>query len=371
MPNAVREGINELGRFADIDVFKIGQLHSGARLVADHLRSMITARPFTDFLYESKEFRRELAAALARLPIDVVHVDSLDLAAYLRHLSNLPTVCVHHNIESLLLRRRAAAEASWMRRRYIDYQGSLVERTERRWCPRVALNIAVSEHDAEALRLIAPGSRTEVVPNGVDVDAFRPEGDGNDGAVFVGGSTWFPNRDALNFFCESILPGIRRALPDSRVRWVGAAREEDIRRYKSEYNVELSGYVPDIRPHVHAAGCFIVPLRVGGGSRLKILDAWAMGKAVVSTSVGCEGLAAKDGENILIRDTAEGFGDAVKHVLSNSDVRRRLGASGRRTAEAFYGWEAIGRRMIPLYEGVLAESRRHRILGSGNKRGTT
>ena len=115
----------------------------------------------------------------------------------------------------------------------------------------------------------------------------------------------------------------------------------------------MTGYVEDIRPHVQRAACYVVPLRVGGGTRLKILDAWAMGKAVVSTSVGCEGLDARDGENILIRDDARSFAEAVGRVLRDGELRRRLAAGARETAERVYDWDVIGARMVREYTALL------------------
>ena len=175
--------------------------------------------------------------------------------------------------------------------------------------------------------------------------------------VFVGEIGWFPNHDALRFFCEEILPRVRAAGQRAPVRWVGRAPDEARREYRARYGVELTGYVPDIRPLVHDAACYVVPLRVGGGTRLKILVAWAMGKAVVSTSIGCEGLAAEDGRNILIRDDPDSFAQATCAVLQDGDLRQRLGAEGRRTVERHYDWERIGESLLGSYTSLL-ESRR-------------
>jgi glycosyltransferase involved in cell wall biosynthesis len=175
--------------------------------------------------------------------------------------------------------------------------------------------------------------------------------------VFVGGLEWFPNHDALRHFCEDILPRVRAAGHDVPVRWVGRAPEPTRRAYRTQHNVELTGYVEDIRPLVRNAACYVVPLRVGGGTRLKILDAWAMGKAVVSTSIGCEGLAAEDGRNILIRDDPDGFAQAVCAVLQDEALQRRLGAEGRRTVERLYEWERIGESLLTSYTSLLAPNR--------------
>jgi glycosyltransferase involved in cell wall biosynthesis len=262
-------------------------------------------------------------------------------------------VCTHHNVESLLLRRRAELEGSPLRRAYMRRQARLVELEERRWCGRCALNVAVSETDAAALQAIVPSAPFAVVPNGVDTLTFRPDAGREEGIVFVGETTWYPNRDALEYFCHAILPCLRAQGVTARVRCVGRATPAARRRYLARFGVELTGYLPDIRSEVQSAACFIVPLRIGGGTRLKILDAWAMGKAVVSTSIGCEGLDARDGENILIRDTPQAFAAAVCAVVGDVALRRRLGAGGRRTVERQHDWNRIGESMLGHYDAIL------------------
>jgi glycosyltransferase involved in cell wall biosynthesis len=353
----VAAGVNGLSAFADARAFPIPQEHRRARLLWDHLRSVVSATVYTRFAYASREYRTEIDRLMAETRFDIVHMDSLDLSEYLPALRDLPVVCTHHNVESDLLRRRAQSETSLVLRRYLELQARLMEAEEARWCGSMALNIAVSEADAKRLQEIAPDARFAVVPNGVDTEKFLPgEGEGN-GVVFVGGYSWYPNRDAMEYFSEAILPVIRQGNPGLTVTWVGRAPEAVGREYERKHRISLTGYVDDIRPHVQDPACYIVPLRVGGGSRLKILDAWAMGKAVVSTSVGCEGLDARDGENILIRDTPEGFAQAVRSVIEDGELRRHIGRDARRTAETEYEWEVLGTRMLEEYARV-GEKRR-------------
>jgi glycosyltransferase involved in cell wall biosynthesis len=226
-----------------------------------------------------------------------------------------------------------------------------MEREERTWCPRVALNVAVSDADRREFQRLAPAARITVVPNGVDVEKFVPRAAQGGGIVFVGGMTWFPNKDALRYFACEILPLLRAAGNQDEVTWVGRALPGAHDTYSAQ-GITLTGYVDDIRPYVQNAACYVVPLRVGGGTRLKILDAWAMGKAVVSTSVGCEGLDARDGWNILIRDDPREFALAVQQVLSDTELRARLGAGARQTAERIYSWRVIGKAMHAEYEAV-------------------
>ena len=354
MEQDLAQRLAALAEVADVAAFPIPQEHSVWRLVWDHLRSISRNEVYTTFALDSRAFRECLVHVLRTRCFDVIHMDSLTLSGYLPLFGDLPVVCVHHNVESVLLRRRALAEGSPWRRAYLLHQAHLMEREERRWGGRCRLNVMVSDADRLELQRIVPEANSAVVPNGVDIDAFRPDAGREEGMVFVGGHNWFPNRDALQYFCDAILPRVRAACGPTPVRWVGGGAPDEVRHeYADRHGVELTGYVPDVRPFVRDAACYVVPLRVGGGTRLKILDAWAMGKAVVSTSVGCEGLAAEDGRNILIRDDPEGFAHAVRAVLHDGSLRQRLGMEGRRTVERQYSWERIGDAMLALYGSLL------------------
>ena len=341
-----------LSQFADVEVFTIPQKHNRFRYLWDHVRSVACRRVYTRYLYESRTFRQRLRDLLRTTTFDLVHADSLDLANYLSTCSGLPIVCVHHDVESRLLRRRAGTERQWWRGAYMRFQARLMEAMERHWCARVALNVAVSDRDRVVLRQLAPTARVAVVPNGVDIEAFRPDGTTARGIAHIGGTNTFPNRDALEFFCDQIQPHLRGSSSVTPVRWIGRASPEQQRSYRARFGIELSGYVDDVRPLMSEAACHIVPLRVGGGTRLKILNSWAMAKPVVSTSIGCEGLDAIDGENILIRDDPREFAHAVLAVLEDHSLRRRLGKAGRATVERLYSWDSVGRELIETYRSV-------------------
>ena len=349
---AVEGGVAGLRPFGEIEAFPIPQEYAVTRLVWDHLRSVVRRRAYTVYTYESRPFQARLGALL-RQRFDLVHMDSLDLAGYLDRLEGTPVICTHQNIESSLLHRRAAGERSVLRRTYLSWQAGQLANLEREWCERVALNVTVSDKDAHDLRRLAPRAHIAVVPNGVDVEAFRPEAGADNGLVFVGGANWFPNRDALVYFSEEILPLIQKSRGNLGVRWVGRGTERDREHFRDRYGIEVVGYVADVRPYIRDAACYVVPLRVGGGTRLKVLDAWAMGKAVVSTSIGCEGLAAVNGLNILIRDDPAGFADAVRAVLSDPALRGALGREARATVERAYSWEVIGGEMMCMYRSIL------------------
>jgi glycosyltransferase involved in cell wall biosynthesis len=351
----VDAGVQGLSQFARVEAFPIPQEQSRIRLLADHARSCIARKPYTRFVYESGEFRSRLKHWLANETFSIVHLDSLDLLGYLPEASGLPVVCVHHNVESQLLERRAMRDSNWFRRWYMMAQARLLRRAEQQHCSRVELNTTVSGSDMDLLLEIAPDARTMVVPNGVDTEYFQPESSAGVGLVYAGGINWFPNLDALNYFAETIYPLLARRGFRSSVKWLGRSSDAVEKRFANS-PIEIVGRVPDVRPYVRDAACYVVPLRVGGGTRLKILDAWAMGKAVVSTSIGCEGLDAVDGENILIRDDPDEFASAVMRVLSDDGLRTRLQRGGRETAERVYSWEVIGEPMREVYMNLVGST---------------
>jgi glycosyltransferase involved in cell wall biosynthesis len=341
-----------LSPFADVQTFPVPQHHSRIRHAWDHARSAALRRVYTAYKYESEAFSRRLEEVLATRSVNLIHLDSLDLAGYLPACRGIPVVCTHHDVESALLRRRAAIERSDWRRAYVRHQARLMEEAERCWCERVALNVAVSDQDRAALARIAPAAPITIVPNGVDLDEFQPAGPSGIGVAFVGGLHWSPNLDALEFYCRDILPHLRAAHAHVPTRWIGGASTAESRYYRDRFGAELTGYVDDVRPFMRDAACHIVPLRAGGGTRLKILNSWAMAKPVVTTSVGCEGLAAVDGDNVLIRDEPKAFAEAVIAVLRDRELGRRLGERGRATVERFYDWDLIGRNLVEAYREV-------------------
>ncbi|PYO44469.1 MAG: hypothetical protein DMD29_00335 [Gemmatimonadetes bacterium] len=332
---------------------------SALRKLWDHACSFISGRAYTYYEFQSRPFADHLRAALRARPPDLVHLDSLDLHRWLPELPAVPIACTHHSIESELLRLRASWLTPAVRRRYVLLQADRLERVERELCPRLALNVMMSEVDARRLRDLAPGAATVVVPNGADTEYFQPNGAESVAGrvVFVGPTYSYPNRDAVEFLLQEVWPRVRAADRSASLRLIGHNAPEDRARYDAETGVTSLGYLPDIRPALAEARCCVVPIRIGGGTRLKILDAWAMGKAVVSTSIGCEGLDAVDGENILIRDTPDAIADALLQVLRDARLRAHLGRNARRLATETYSWSVVGQRIRSAYDALLGRPR--------------
>lgn len=337
------EMVNNLG------VFPIPQESRKLRFFWDHIRSLTFHRVYTSFAYQSNEFERLLHQQLKVRDFDLAHVESLDLARYLPAIQGIPVVCDHHNVESRLLRQRAGAAGGGVLGRYLKHQAHLMEIEERFWGDRVDLNLLCSEEDRQQFLEICPGAPTLVVPNGVDTGHFRRTAVPREGLLFLGGHDWFPNREGMEFFATRILPTLRRGHPGLRVTWLGSAPAEVRRSYRERYRIHLPGHVADVRPFLSEAECMVVPLLTGGGTRLKILEAWSMALPVVSTSVGCEGLIALDGKNILVRDGAASFAEGVSQILEDPRFAETLGTSARATALRHYDWMAVGENLLAGY----------------------
>lgn len=351
--SAARDALAAIASFV-AEPIPVPNEQSTARRLWDHLRSLMTGRAYTYYEYDSDTFGLRLRTLLDAQRYDLVHLDSLDLHRWIPDLPNVPIACTHHNLESALLRRYAHGLSPAIVRKYVLLQARRLEALERDICPRLALNVMVSGLDATGLRAVAPGAVTTVVPNGTDIEYFQPrEGTVAGRIAFVGPTYSFPNRDAVEFFLDEIWTSVRRRTPQASLHLIGRNAPEDRARYGAVPGVTPLGHVADIREPLGQASCCVVPIRIGGGTRLKILDAWAMGKAIVSTPVGCEGLEAIDGENILVRDTPDSFAAAVSEVLRNDALRAHLEQNARRTAVDVYAWDRVGQRLHDAYDRLL------------------
>jgi glycosyltransferase involved in cell wall biosynthesis len=203
--------------------------------------------------------------------------------------------------------------------------------------------VAVSGADRDRLAACAPSARVEDVPTGVDTSYFVPNGrtEAPASLVFTGSMDWYPNEDAILHFAQDILPLIRREVPEASLTVVGRKPSARLRTATAGTAVQVTGGVDDVRPYVHQAAVYVVPLRVGGGTRLKICEALAMGKAVVSTTIGAEGLPLRSGEHFIRSDDPSDFARAVVALVRNPGQRQALGAAGRRLMEERHAWAQV------------------------------
>jgi polysaccharide biosynthesis protein PslH len=285
---------------------------------------------------------RDRARALIDRGVDVCVADFLVSCANVPR-SRVPLVLFEHNVEHQIWQRIAALERRPWRRGPLEIEARKMRSAERRACEAADIVVAVSEEDRARLAALAPASRCVATPTGVDTDYFRPgpRHEVQNRLVFTGSMDWFPNEDAIVFFGEHVLPRIRAELPDVTVTVVGRNPGARLRACAERSGIALTGTVDDVRPFVDEAAVYIVPLRAGGGTRLKIFEALAMGKAVVSTTVGAEGLAVTPGRDVAIADQPDEFARAVIALLRDPDQRRALGRAGRQLVQSRYSWEHV------------------------------
>lgn len=356
-PDTLAESRVELARHCrTVEYFPLWVKQSPAHKALGLGMSLVSAEPFGAIAHRSAAYQRRIAALMREIRFDIVHADTIALVPFVPEPPGAATVLTHHNIESMLMARRAEVESGAAARWFLHREAAKLARAERDWSPRFDLNIVMSEPDGAALTRLAPGVHTAVVPNGVDTEYFTPRSEGEHPAlIYGGGMNMFANRDAVMFFLDEIWPRVAAAHPTVRFFAVGQdPPPELLARAAADARVVVTGYVKDIREHIGPASVYVVPLRVGGGTRLKVLDAMAMGKAMVSTSVGCEGIGITPGTHLLIADAPEAFADTVNGLLADAARRRALGAAARALVEREYAWPAIGETLMGAYARAIA-----------------
>ena len=305
--------------------------------------SWCTPLPVDLWKWRVPAVREEVRRRLASGEVDLCVADFLVASANIPAAPRVPLLLFEHNVEHQIWRRIASVEQRLWRRTVLEIEARKVRWAERRACAAADLVVAVSDDDRHQLQTLAPGSRCVAIPTGVDTSFFRPSAatEVPHRLVFTGSMDWYPNEDAILFFVNEILPRIRAEIADVTLSVVGRNPTARLRAAAEGAGVVVTGTVDDVRPYVHEAALYVVPLRVGGGTRLKIFEALAMGKAVVSTRVGAEGLAVTPGRDVAIADQPETFARTVVALLRDPSRRHALGSAGRLLVQRRYSWEQV------------------------------
>lgn len=308
--------------------------------------------PVSIMKYRNDAFSRLFGERLAQ-GYDGVHVETVHLAGDVSDLvpASRPFLTLNaHNVECQIAERMRDLEKSLPRRAVLALHARNMRRFERAAFGACDAVLAVSREDCGQIDgMCGVSGRAVLVENGVDERYFTPgppEAERPDEMVFVGSMDWLPNVDGVIGFVRDVLPRIRERRPSAHLTIVGRRPHPDVAAlHAPEQGVSVTGTVDDVRPYVHGAAVAVVPLRFGGGTRLKILEAFSMSKAVVSTSLGCEGILCRDDEHIVIRDDAESFAAACLDLMGDAAKRRRIGEKGRELALAEYVWPSVIGRM--------------------------
>lgn len=319
----------------------------------DYLRHIFSPAPYAVTKFTSAKASALIHQWMAENCFDVAVCDFLSASLNFPAELRTPTLLFQHNVESVLWRRQADYEPNFIKRIAFKLEAEKMIRYERKAVNRFNHVIAVSENDRENMARMTDQMRISIVPTGVDLEAYRQQSC-NDAidpvVVFTGSMDWEANIDGVEYFCAEIWPRVLKSVPAARFRIVGRNPHPRVRALASD-SIEVTGSVPSVIDHMKDAAVFVVPLRIGGGTRLKIYEAMAMGKAVVSTSVGAEGLDVEDGRNIMLADTTPSFADSIIKLLCDPQARKQFETAAARLAAAF-DWSVIADR----FEEVLAET---------------
>jgi glycosyltransferase involved in cell wall biosynthesis len=345
----------ELGRHFPLAVtLNTGAPDDGSVGVAlDYARRVLSPVPYAVTKFTSPEVSRLIKTWFRERRFDAAVCDFLSASLNFPATLSTPSVLFQHNVESVLWQRQAAHEPNLVKRLAFTFEAAKMARYERATVRRFPHVIAVSERDRqEMIRMTgtSEASRLSVVPTGVDVERYRAAARApvrEPLLMFLGSMDWEANIDAVEYFCREIWPAVLSAIPSARFRIVGRNPHPRVLKLASD-SVNVTGSVPSVVDHLREAAVFVVPLRVGGGTRLKIFEAMAAGKAVVSTTVGAEGLDVHDGRDVVLADTPSRFAGAVIDLLRDPERRRRLEMAAGELA-ARYDWSVIARR----FEAIL------------------
>lgn len=315
--------------------------------------SLFTKKPFTIAKFYSFRMKQKIKTILNNNKFDLIHCSHLHMAQYIENIKNIPRILDEHNVEVFLIRRYLKVQKNLIKKIIVFFLQYLkLAKYESAIARKFDYCLAVSETDKKNLEVIAPNITVSVISNGVDVDFYRPQYEKSqlNSLIFTGVMDWFPNEDAILYFYEKIWPLIKKEVKDVHLYVVGHRPSDKVLSLsRQERNIIVTGYVDDVRSYIAKSSIYIVPLRIGGGSRLKILEAMAMGKTIISTSVGCEGLGVVNNENILIADSPEEFAKKTVLLLTDRELRERLGISARKMVTNKYSWEIIGAKLNDIY----------------------
>jgi sugar transferase (PEP-CTERM/EpsH1 system associated) len=315
----------------------------GGRELFDYAKSLPAREPYGISKYCLPQVRQKLRAVVAEGNFDVIICDFLAAAGAIPWDLPCPKVLFTHNVEAMIWQRHfeVAGNPAWKAISWLEWRKMLA--AERRYLRLADHVLAVSENDRGNFAQFLDPSRITVIPTGVDTEFFQPtpEEEAPNSLVFTGSMDWLPNEDGIIFFAEQVLPLIREQFPAVPVTVVGRKPSRKLREVAERTQLQLTGWVDDIRPFLARGSVCIVPLRIGGGTRLKIFEAMAMAKAVVSTTVGAEGLPIAHGENIVIADAPQDFANSVARLFQNADLRKRLGFAARKLVEENYSWQKV------------------------------
>jgi len=313
--------------------------------------SLCSGLPLTVSKYRHAAMAEALAENIRTA--DVIHCEHMHMAEYLLDVQDKPKVLDAHNVETQIAYRYSRCESNMLKKLvlYLNYRA--MRNYEKKICAGFDMTLSVSLEDQNVLESEFGAGCVRLLENGVDVDYFSPVNMNIQALpkklVFVGAMDWLPNSDGIKYFVKDILPIIKRDFPGIKLDVVGKDPPQDIRQLSDTEGIRVTGTVDDVRPYVHDSHIYVVPLRFGGGSRLKILEAFSVGIPVVSTSLGCEGIECVNEKDLLVADNPADFAASVISLLRNPEPCRMLTNNARTLAVNTYSWNVICKKLLNYY----------------------
>jgi sugar transferase (PEP-CTERM/EpsH1 system associated) len=300
--------------------------------------------PYAIQRYRSAPMQQAIERELRQSDYDIVVCDFLTPSVNLPESMPVPMVLFQHNVEAIIWARHFQNETNRLKKAFFFNQWRKMHNYERKACQRFDSVIAVSDVDRDTMQKEFDIERVYDIPTGVDTSYFEPIHNRPNPyeLVFTGSMDWMPNEDAIVYFSEEILPHIAARVPEVTLNVVGRNPTPRLAALAgADRRINITGRVEDVRPYMDTAAAYIVPIRVGGGTRLKIYEAMAMAKPVISTTIGAEGLAVRNGEDLLIADAPQAFAQAVVAVLQEKTFAEKLGQTAREVVCEQFGWNRV------------------------------
>jgi glycosyltransferase involved in cell wall biosynthesis len=318
----------------------------------DLVANLASPLPYFMKKYESKGMRREIERLLKEQTFDVMVCDFLQPSVNVPANLDVATVLFQHNVEAMIWKRHYELQKNPLKRAFLYDQWRKTWRYERSACRKFDLVVAVSAADEQQMREEYDLRRAAAVATGVDIDYFSPSGaitPEKHNIVFTGSMDWLPNEDAMQYFIRELLPLVRKEIPDVTLTVVGRNPYASlVELSKSDKSIVVTGRVDDVRPFIEKAAVYVVPIRIGGGTRLKIYEAMSMGKPVVSTTVGAEGLPVTNNQELVLADSASDFAAALIRVFRDPDWAAELGGRAAKLVREKFGWRGVAESFAAL-----------------------
>ena len=326
----------------------------------DYAVHLFSCEPYNLTKYCRPVIRKKLRALLQEEIFDVILCDFLVAAGIIPWDWPCPKVLFTHNVEAVIWRRHYEVARNPLWKALSWHEWKRMKAAERRYLQKADHVLAVSENDREAFARFLDLRKLTVTPTGADTEFFMPSAEKEipNSLVFTGSMDWLPNEDGIFYFANKIFPLILAKAPDASLCVVGRKPSQRLQDLAARVpNIQLTGWVEDVRPYLAQCAVYIVPLRIGGGTRLKIFEAMSMAKAVVSTSIGAEGLPVKNGEHLLIADDPASFAESTLRLLRNASQRAQFGQAARHLVEEHYSWATVSKDFAQAIENVVMKAR--------------